>query len=37
VSVVVNPLRDHGHGGYFLFGRLPDGKTLGKLDQKAPG
>lgn len=37
VTVIVNPLREGKLGGYFVFGRLPDGKTLGTLSSRPPG
>ena len=37
VTMVVNPLRDGSHGANFVFARLPDGKTLGQLNSRAPG
>jgi hypothetical protein len=38
LTLVVNPLKDGSHGGYFLFCRFADGKTLGSVGgQKAPG
>jgi Family of unknown function (DUF6152) len=37
VTVVVNPLRDGTHGANFVFAKLPDGKTLGQLNSRAPG
>ena len=37
VALVVNPLRDGARGGNFVFARLPNGKTLGNLNSRAPG
>ncbi|MEQ1580701.1 MAG: DUF6152 family protein [Steroidobacteraceae bacterium] len=37
VTLVVNPLRDGTHGANFVFAELPDGKTLGQLNSRAPG
>lgn len=37
VTVIMNPLRDGQRGGNFVFARLPDGKTLGDLNSRAPG
>ncbi len=37
VTMVVNPLRDGKHGANFVFAQLPDGKTLGQLNSRAPG
>jgi hypothetical protein len=37
VTIVANPLRDGKHGANFVFAQLPDGKTLGQLNSRAPG
>ncbi len=37
VTVVVNPLKDGSRGGNFVQASLPDGKTLGELNSRAPG
>jgi Family of unknown function (DUF6152) len=37
VTIIMNPLRDGTHGGSFVFARLPDGKTLGEMNSRAPG
>lgn len=37
VSLVVNPLRNGQKGGNFVYARLPNGKTLGNLNARAPG
>ena len=37
VTLVINPLRDGGRGGNFVFGTLPDGKTVGNMNARAPG
>lgn len=37
VTIVANPLRDGKPGANFVFAQLPDGKTLGQLNSRAPG
>jgi hypothetical protein len=37
VTIIMNPLRDGTRGGNFVFARLPDGKTLGDMNSRAPG
>jgi hypothetical protein len=37
VTLVINPLREGGRGGNFVFGTLPDGKTVGNMNARAPG
>lgn len=37
VKIIANPLRDGTHGANFVFAELPDGKTLGQLNSRAPG
>lgn len=37
LTIVINPLRDGGNGGYFVSCQLPDGTTLGTNDLRPPG
>lgn len=37
VTLVINPLNSGAHGGNFVFGTLPDGKTVGNMNARAPG
>jgi hypothetical protein len=37
VSIVINPLKSGERGGNFVFTTLPNGKTLGNLNARAPG
>ena len=37
VTLVINPLKAGGRGGNFVFGTLPDGKTVGNMNARAPG
>jgi hypothetical protein len=37
VSIVINPLKSGERGGNFVFTTLPNGKTLGNMNAKAPG
>jgi hypothetical protein len=37
VTIVINPLKNGGRGGNFVFATLPSGKTLGNLNARAPG
>jgi hypothetical protein len=37
LTVVVNPLRNGSRGGYLVFARWPDGKTLGEMNSRPPG
>lgn len=37
LTLTVNPLRNGELGGNFVFTRLPNGKTLGNLNARAPG
>ena len=37
VTLVINPLKDGGRGGNFVFGTLANGKTVGNMNARAPG
>ena len=37
VTLIINPLKDGGRGGNFVFGTLANGKTVGNMNARAPG
>jgi hypothetical protein len=37
ISIVINPLKDGGRGGNFVFATLPDGKSVGNMNARPPG
>ncbi|MEO6377339.1 MAG: DUF6152 family protein [Caulobacteraceae bacterium] len=37
VTMVINPLKEGGRGGNFVFATLPNGKTVGNMNARAPG